>query len=408
VVGAGVFLQRAQGQVKMTRVRIGTDLDCQGAVFTSVASPVDPAFDAGGISVEGSVFLRNGFSSKGLVLLHGAKIGLNLDCLGGRFEILGHDETVLNFDLSTIGGTAVLSSGFLGEGIVRLISSQIEGDLRCDGATFERGLVAERSVVKGALYWRNVANPNTVSLDLLHTSVDSLSDDIKSWPARGNLQLHGFVYSQIALSSERSATARLDWLSRLKAFTPQPYRQLAKVLKDEGDDLGARQVLYKLAEIRAQESERRAARAWSYILKYGVGYGYYPGRALLCLGVLALAGFVLYWSSYCAGIMVPTDKDAYTSFRNDYRVPDYYERFHPLVYSVENSFPLVRLGQVDRWQPEPSSGVLDYQLMNGFEFLARSAFAAEVLRAFRWIQIVLGWFFTTLGIAGVTGLVRRD
>jgi hypothetical protein len=27
---------------------------------------------------------------------------------------------------------------------------------------------------------------------------------------------------------------------------------------------------------------------------------------------------------------------------------------HASVYSLENSFPLVKLGQIDRWQPDPS------------------------------------------------------
>lgn len=403
VVSVGVLLRGSKGRVKMTRARIGTDLDCQGALFSGVPGSSDPALDAGGISVEGSVFLRAGFRAEGLVLLHGAQIGFNLDCVGGRFDTVQGNRTALNFDSSVVRGTAFLSDGFQAEGEVRLTSSQIEGDLSCAKAKFGSGLIAERSIVKGTLFWREIQNPETVSLNLLNTSVDSLSDDKESWPCNGNLQLHGFVYSVISAFSQRDANSRLVWLSRLKLFTPQPYRQLASVLKDEGDDVGARQVLYKLADIRAQKSTGRGAKLWSLILKSVVGYGYYPGLSLLWLAGLALLGFALFWGGYCAGIMVPTDKDAYVSFRNDHRLPDYYERFHALVYSAENSFPLVKFGQVDRWQPEPSSDGPAHQGVSRLEF-----FTVWLLRAFRWGQILLGWFFTTMGIAGVTGIVRRD
>ena len=55
-----------------------------------------------------------------------------------------------------------------------------------------------------------------------------------------------------------------------------------------------------------------------------------------------------------AGSFAPTDKDAYVYFTVEHRLPDHYERFHATIYSLENSFPLVKLGQVDRWQPDPS------------------------------------------------------
>lgn len=85
---------------------------------------------------------------------------------------------------------------------------------------------------------------------------------------------------------------------------------------------------------------------------------------------------------------MPTDKDAYQSFRNNHSLPEYHERFHACAYSLENAFPLVKLGQVDRWQPDPRS--------------------AAGLRLFRWGQIVLGWFFATMGIAAITGVARKD
>jgi hypothetical protein len=57
--------------------------------------------------------------------------------------------------------------------------------------------------------------------------------------------------------------------------------------------------------------------------------------------------------------MVPTDNGAYRLFRDKDLLPAYYERFHPIVYSLENSLPLFKLGQVDRWHADPAARVFD-------------------------------------------------
>jgi hypothetical protein len=415
-----VFLRAgfcANGEVRFHYARIGADLDCTQGTFNGTAqragSQFSPALVAEGVVVGGSIFLRNGFRAQGLVLLHGAQVQFNLDCFGGQFEnpvrqgVLG-TGTALNFDASVVRGSVSLSHSFQAHGVVSLVSAQIDGDLRCTDSEIGSDLIAERATVKGTLFWRNIRNATMVSLNLINTTVDSLSDDPVSWPPRGNLQLHGFVYARFSAFSTSDPKERLAWLARLKSFTPLPYRQLAKVLKDEGDDVGAKQVLYKMASLRDRKVPGKLARGWNLILKCTVGYGYYPVRALACLMVLAAFGYLLFWGGYYAGNIVPMDKDAYVSFRKNGRLPDYYGRFHASVYSFENSFPLVRLGQADRWQPDPSPDNSALFARNYTGLLAHSIVSATALQAFRWLQIVLGWVFATMGIASVTGLVRRD
>jgi hypothetical protein len=347
------------------------------------------------------------------VLLHGTKIEFNLDCVGGRFEnptSQGVQETgtALNFDASTIKGTALLSDGFQAVGLVRLIRAQISGDLRCTDAGLGDGLIAERACVGGTLFWRDVKNSSTASLNLIGASADSLSDDAVSWPAKGNLQLDGFVYRRISTFSPRGVQERLDWLSRTRSITPQPYHQLANALRDNDDEVGRRQVLYRMAGLRDQEHVGPLARSWGFIFRYAAGYGYYPGRALWWMACLTVVGFVLYFGGYFAGSMVPTDKDAYSSFKSNHHPPNYYERFHALVYSLENSFPVVKFGQADHWQPDPDPHGPASLVVARSRVVYDAATSPTILRVFRWVQILLGWFFATLGIGGVTGLVRRD
>jgi hypothetical protein len=125
------------------------------------------------------------------------------------------------------------------------------------------------------------------------------------------------------------------------------------------------------------------------LLKAVIGYGYYPELAGLWLVLSAVLGFGIYWLGYLKGGIAPTDKAAYYIFTSTHALPPYYERFQAFFYSLENSFPLVKLGQVDRWQPDPRPSWWS-------------------LRIFRWAQICGGWFFATMFVAGVTGIVRRD
>lgn len=126
--------------------------------------------------------------------------------------------------------------------------------------------------------------------------------------------------------------------------------------------LGARQVLARMELLRRrQESRGRGwpARWWSatksVVLRRTVGYGYSPGRSVVWLVLLVTVGWPPYRAGYFAGNIAPSDKDAYSEFKETHRPPGYYEPFQAVAYSFENSFPLVKLGQADRWQPDPSS-----------------------------------------------------
>ncbi|MBV9265263.1 MAG: hypothetical protein JO061_03750 [Acidobacteriaceae bacterium] len=173
-------------------------------------------------------------------------------------------------------------------------------------------------------------------------------------------------------------------------------------------------------------------RLGSSLLRWTIGYGYDPQWAIWEIAGLSAVGWILYRRSYFAGQIVPTDKDAYSSLKANHRLPDHHSRFSPLIYSLENTFPIVKLGQTDRWQPDPHpqkanlSSEIDadpriaatgrssslYRL-----FLRATTFAPKLLhfsespqfiRWFIWIQILLGWLLATLFVAGVAGIVHKD
>ena len=423
-------------------------------------------------TVKTSVFFRRGFHAARGIRLSGAQIGSNLECDGSVFGNPPEQEPavsgdVLNMEGAIVGGDVFLRGGFKANGDVKLTGAQIGADLNCTGATFAGMLLVERAAVKGTLFWTDVNVPPKpvptggspdapavssnaanaqVRLDLLDASVGSLVDDSKSWPSAGDLLLDGFVYGRFSFDAPKDATSRLDWLGRQFRFRPQPYRQLAKVLREEGDAAGARRVLFEMERLRRSDEARKrwrvpkvdndppkaddgpqrftfnsdwlnrgvlASITWDETLRWTIGYGYYPGRALVWLLLIVALGWPVFRHGYFSGNMAPTDKDAYISFQNDlfqgHRYPPaYYMRFSALAYSFENSFPLIRLGQANLWQPNSPSQTLAPQPDPYTGFLASWVGSRTFLELFGYFQIIAGWILATLGVAGVTGIIRTE
>jgi hypothetical protein len=376
----------AEGEVRLLGARITGNLDCTSGTFKN---PDKDALSADGADVKGGVFLTEGFKAEGKVRLHRAQIGGDLACTDGTFK--NPDGNALSVDGAVVKGNLFLNDGFSAEGEVRLPGAQIGGDLDCSGGKFSRVRV-QRATVTGTVFWQGA---EATSLDLINASAGYLVDDEKSWPGKGNLLLDGFVYGHISGDSPRDAKTRLRWLELQDPFTPKPYRQLAKVLREAGDDGGARKVLFGMERRRRQVEDRTwYARAWGWLLKWTIGYGFYPWRAMLALAGLTLIGLGLFWLGYSSRAMAPADKDAYYFFRDRGRAPDHYQRFTASVYSLENFLPFVNLGQKDRWMPDPNQQ--GWWRLAGF------------LRGFRWAQVLLGWLLATLFVAGVTGVVRKE
>ena len=336
---------RAQGEVRFLGAQIGSNLDCAGASFQNP----NTALSLENAKVAGSVFLREGFVAQGEVRLLGANIGSTLDCTGGSFGTEG--DKALNAETAEIAGNLLMRDGFVANGTVYLHGIQIGGGLDCRGGTFKT-LNLNSAVINRIFRWSQVQNKSDIFLDLRNASVGSLEDDEASWPPRGRLSLSGFSYSSLT-GAAADADTRLRWVERSEPFRLHPYRQLAKVLDEMGDERGARCVLFRMEKRRREEQEASWwNKPWNSVLQLTIGYGYAPSRALIWLAVLTLAGTLLAGSAYLGGSVVPSDKDAYQEFQVRGEAPPYYSEFNPLIYSVEHSFPFLSLGVKDRWRPQ--------------------------------------------------------
>jgi hypothetical protein len=308
-VGASIFLRGgiAEGEVRLPGAHVVTDLDCKGCKLKNRSRM---SLNAEHVKVGGSVYMSDGFSSEGEVSISGAQIGGSLECQGGTFK--NPDKFALVAESVSVEGSVFLSWGLSAEGAVDLFGAQIGGSLECDGAMFS-SMFLYAATVKGIFLWFDVRSAHSTRLDLTNASVGAIADDEASWPGKGYLSLDGFSYGHIS-RGPTDAQTRLKWLDRQQEFKPQPYRQLAKILGESGDEEGAKEVLFEMEHRRWAGNRRRLVRMSGTVLRESVGYGIYPERAVWYLCGLTALGWVLYRRAARVGAMAPTEREAYAEF----------------------------------------------------------------------------------------------
>ncbi len=360
-----------------------------------------PRLPADGVSVEGSVMLRYGFHVEGEVRLLGAHIDGDLDCRGANFVNKG--GIALNADGMKVTGNVFLADKMNVEGEVRLPGAKIDGYLVGSGTQFgdASSLNLEKATVNQAFLWTGLGPNSPVTLNLAHASIGPMADDEQSWPKKGNLLLDGFTYERIG-EGPTSAEKRLEWLARQPQdkFRPQPYRQLAKVLREAGDDSGARKVLIAMENARLKHGNLSIGqRLKQWLLRLTVGYGYVPLRALWYIVFFVILGtFMFGWGS-AAGVITRVEKKY---------GPEQAEPFNPFIYSVETFLPGVDLRMAKYWMPNPWQQPIALAWPFSESLAPTPHYLGAYLRWYLWVHILCGWFFILIFVAGITGLVRRE
>jgi hypothetical protein len=320
------------------------------------------------------------------VRLFGARIEGNVECYNAKFT--NTSEAKEQHSNVTLDGTGLIIGGSL-----RIDHATHNGTVKLSGGRISRSLRYDKARLSG--------------MDLTDASVGWIVDDFESWPEAGGLLLDGFVYKRIS-RGPMNAPERLEWLRRQASFKRQSYRQLASVLDASGDDLGARRIHSEMQR-RAWGDRHWITRPVSWLLRLAIGYGYFPLRAVWFLLSLVFLGSVTYSAGYDVGAIVPSDREAYAYFEEHCNPPPYYERFHSVIYSLENSFPVVKLGTQEKWGPRQEARLASCEAVGTKRLLnVKSIVSPNVVRWLRWVQISCGWILTTLFVAGVTGLLRKN
>lgn len=404
--------------ISFLQCRLGAvDLRHSTILALTLSGSLVQSLNGDGLEVKDSVSLDVGFRCNEVRFVS-ARIGGSLNCAAGT--IRNTDGPALRADRIEVKGDVLLrneaqtKAWFSAVGEIRLRDAQIGGNLDCTLGEF-RDVNLERATIKGTFFWRGVRSCS--SLDLADVSVGVLTDDQESWPPQNNLYLEGLVYGRI-IAAPIDVSSRLQWISKQEDFSAQPYKQFAKLLTEMGDDDGATRVLYELEKRRRAQDRKRLATSIQRLLNSGedelanatVGYGFYPRRAVKYSLLFAGLGWLLFWRARRAGTMVPKDREAYVEFKKGKLPPDY-ARFNPLIYSIENCIPLVKLGQDELWQPDPAplkqnSARSAIKGMRLVQWMHRRTVSPGFLRAFRWFAIAVGWLLAIFLVAGITGMIK--
>jgi hypothetical protein len=349
----------AEGQVRVVSARIVRTLRLDGA---ALRHPGEVALCADFVTIEGMLDGRRGLRIDGETSLLDATVTGPVHLEGAHLHNPG--GAALTAHGLTVGALFQLCEGFTADGRVRLAGAKVGSRICFDDATVRApGDIAVScwrvETPELALRW---ATAPEGTVDLRYATVGILRDEPRTWPS--TMDLDGLRYDVLEPSGE--ADSRLPWLARGPAgFRPQPYEQLAAVYQALGDGAQARTVL--LAKQRRQSAVgTRYARAWGVLQDATVGYGYRPLRAASWLLALLVVGTVLHanFQPVAVGDQPPS--------------------FQPLIYTLDLLLPIVDLGQERAFQPTGAQQWLAYLL------------------------IAAGWLLATTIAAGLTRSLRRS
>jgi len=330
--GGAVLLRdgfEAAGRVTLLGARIVGDLDCSKAKLRNRTPDGNAdALTAENAEIGGDVQLRD-LRAEGRVSLRGSRVGADVIAIGAWLLSPGGDalrasnlevgDNVLLRRTTVLGGIN-LSRASIGTVLawdelrfplaigqapgVRIAYTNENPDLLFD---------LSHTNIGAALQARSMLAEVAGHLDLQGLRVGSLDDDWNfpdGWGGGDNpwtLKLDGFSYDRINLMRDGDDTAMVDkriaWLKRQDNYRPQPYQQLAKVLRVQGHTDAARKIA--IAGFARAEMQNPFFRVLWWLWGFLFGYGLAPGRAaLVLLGTVAIGTMGVCQANYVDKVMV--------------------------------------------------------------------------------------------------------
>jgi len=410
----GQFLDQeftAAGAVRLAGADIIGQLDLSAAQLTGTDRNGN-ALVGDGIKAGSGMALQK-FTAVGAVRLPDADITGPLSCHGAQLNGTDRNGDALIADRMKVSGSVFLDQGFTAAGAVSVAGARIGESLRFVGAKLA-GSVALKAGgvhVAGRLQWAP-RSPVQELVDLERAAVHRLDDDWSllddqgvpdaHWPPKGQLRLAGFTYDGFGGQQQASLRQRLDWIRRSHttatadspaAFAAQPYEQLARIYRQTGQETEARKVaIARRNDLRCYGSLTRPRKLLNWLWDKTIKHGYQPLRAVVLL-ILVYASVLLVtcFTQHQNSMIVPAkDTKNITPTPTALHCSPAYPCFYPAGYAVDVVVPIINLRQAENWRP------------NG------QACWGSAYIAFGWVATGFGWTFTTLAVAGYTGLIRKD
>jgi len=260
--------------------------------------------------------------------------------------------------------------------------------------------------IKGSLFARKTHFGVDGFLDLSGAFAGGIDDDIESWPSAEHVDLDGFTYAYLRRPDE--ALRRLDLLGRQplsgsegsnQRVRAQPYRHLARVLREMGYERESRETLVALE----REKDRRETfnirqKFLRSLYRRTLRFGYEPQKPAAMLSIIVfLTGWLLVSLGHSAGLMVPVSELAKPGPVTRLKAA----QLSPMLYSLDVLLPIHAFGQEVNWWPAAENWNWCFCWPIGLPW-------GYLLRLWLSLEIVAGWILTGLIVAGFAGIVRRE
>ena len=291
---------RFSRKLQMDKLQVGSSLFMRGAEFDEVwlaGATIGGQLSMTVSSFAGKTNMEELQVSRSLwmfqaqfreVTLDGARIGSDLVMNESKFTgKLSMSSIVVERRLLMARAEFVLP--------IPLRSTKVESNLTLSGAKLQE-LDLTQTHIGGELRFGPRVPSSGESRLILHNSyVDTLEDPLDAWPK--SLELYGFTYSRLGPSLDvREAEWFLSWLAKDESYSPQPYQQLASVLRAAGHAEKADDILYAGKE-RERSNAKGVRWAGLTLLKSVIGYGYRTHLAIWwVLGFTMLGTVILFVS----------------------------------------------------------------------------------------------------------------
>lgn len=310
------------GALAMEAIQVDLDVVMQEKVALKdidlIAAHITGALYLNGATIDGKLNLNRtsigsqvdlvGSTVTGLLNLNSVRVGQNLHMENkARFAEInlvgGHVSGQLILGGSTVSGKLegnylnVDNTAFLGGGAtfaaeVNLASAKFGQDLYLAGGNFNKNVNLTNSQIAGVLGLPTARWLHGATLDLNHSSagVIDLSD---SWP--DNVLVTGFTYRNLSNMDKYTGEQAATWFGK-QTYAPQPYEQLATVLQANG-------LIDEATDIRFAGKDREyhtatgLRRAWLFLLKYSIGFGYDLQYAFVWAVCFVLLGWAVLYAT---------------------------------------------------------------------------------------------------------------
>ncbi|MDV7339833.1 hypothetical protein RYZ26_09530 [Terasakiella sp. A23] len=391
---------KSNGCIRLLNAKIEGNLDLDGAIISSGPNVDDiTSLFADGLTIGGAIFLRNGFKASGIIRLPGATLSSNLEIDNAEisYNLNDDNKNCIEADNISIDGSLFLRNNLSCKGHIHITNGTIKGDLEIWDAQINGDLNLRNTRTNQRLVFKSVTCDSTSRISLNHAFSDVLQDDLKSWQGFKEIHLDGFEYNH--LHRRASGRQQITWLQKMpeEKYFPQPYEQLAKVLKTDGHLRDARNVLVeKQKQLFKHGNVTWLHRVWLFFTRYLIAFGYRPWNVIPYILLIFILGENIFLQAHKNNYIVPANPKVSMEMAKGKKtleeIMPTYPTFIPLIYSVDSFLPFVELDQEKYWMPDGKN-------TSGWGLATR---------IYRWFHIAMGWFLSTLLVAGLAGLVKKD